>query len=94
MDLDEFKRAINYFGEKNILGFGFDNTAGYTFTDQQPFSMAQYFREDILSLIFIRVDSHGNPFHVVKPIGTIQSIMIKDDSVPNIASYDRYSIRG
>lgn len=94
MEISEFKAAVNYFGEKNIIGIGFDNTAGNTFTDENPFSMSRNFIENIGALVFIDYDTYGNIFHTVKPVATVQSLAIKDNSVPSLNSYDRHSIRG
>ncbi len=94
MSGEEFKNIINHFGEENIISIGFDNSASTPkFTSESPFSLANAYIEKIECLQFVQFDRHGNPFHVVKHIENIQSIIVKDGGI-DIDSYDAFSIRG
>lgn len=87
----EFKKIINYYGEENILGIGFDNSAAVTFAKGE-FSLANMYIEDLEVLQEVVFDSRANPFHVIRHVSNIQSIMVRDAGTP-IEVYDRYSIR-
>ena len=93
MSKEMFEQMITYFGEENILGFGFDNSAGVTFTKENKFSLAQNYNADIESLMFICFDSKGNPFHVIKHVENIQAVYVRDSNV-DFGDYDRITIRG
>lgn len=93
MTIELFKNIIAYYGEDNILGFGFDNSAGVTFDEHGKFSLAQHFNETLESLTFVGFDSKGNPFHIIKHIDNIQAIFVRDSGVP-FGDYDRITIRG
>lgn len=93
MTVENFKNIITYYGEENILGFGFDNSSGITFGGNERFSLAQHFNESIESLTFIGFDIKGNPFHIVKHIENIQAIYVRDGNV-KFNEYDRVTIRG
>jgi len=88
----EFKKVVNYFGEENILGIGFDNSTAITFGPGE-FTLANSYIEDLESIHEIVFDSKGNPFHVIKHIETVQCLMIRDSGIP-FTAYDRISIRG
>ena len=87
----EFTKIINYYGEANILGFGFDNSSAITFGPGE-FTLANNYLSDIECIHSIGFDSRANPFHVIKHIETIQAIIVRDANVP-FAAYDRISIR-
>lgn len=90
---DEFKAIVNKYGEENIIGIGYDNSAGHTFPYVGMFTLANNYIEDIQCLKFIEYDMHGNPFHTIKHVENIQSIIVKDDNV-NRMKYDYDHIRG
>ena len=92
MDHDRFIAIINKFGEENILGIGFDNSASVTFGANDPFSLAEYYDEELHALKFKHMDLKGNPFYSIKIVEDIQCIMIKDERF-YIGAYDRVDIR-
>jgi len=87
----EFKKLINYYGEENILGIGFDNSGAITF-GKGEFSLANVYVEDLESIQDIAFDSKGNPFHVIRNVSNVQCIIVRDSGIPTEA-YDRISIR-
>lgn len=91
MDGAMFKKTIEYFGEENIIGIGFDNSAGLTFGEGQ-FTLENFYIEELESLQMIEYDIKGNPYHVIKHVETIQCIMVRDSSV-NFNDYDMITIR-
>lgn len=91
MTADTFTAIINKYGEGNILGFGFDNSASLTFGENQ-FTLANHYVDDIQCLQFINFDSKGNPFHVLKSVEDIQSVMIRDAGI-KFNQYDQISVR-
>lgn len=91
MSPDTFLAIVNKYGEGNILGFGFDNSASLTFGENQ-FTIANNYNDDIQCLQFINFDSKGNPFHVLKSVEDIQSVMIRDSQIP-FGNYDSISVR-
>jgi len=93
MDGALFKKIVEYYGEENIIGIGFDNSAGITF-GKGEFSLATMYIEDIECLQTVSFDSRVKPYHVIKPIETVQCIMVADKSITDINMYDRISIRG
>lgn len=88
----EFTNIINYFGEENILSIGFDNSAAITF-GKGEFTLQNVLIDEIDCLRFIGFDSRMKPFHVIKHIENVQSIIVRDSGT-NIEDYDRISIRG
>ena len=93
MDRDVFLRCIEYYGEENIIGIGFDNSAGKTF-QKGEFTLSNCWVEQIESLQFVEFDNKGNPFHVVKHVAHVQSIIVRDSSVPFEAYDDTVTLRG
>lgn len=91
MSGEEFKNVVTYYGEDNILGIGFDNSAAITF-GKGEFSLANNYLEDIESIQTIGFDSKGNPFHVIKHVENVQGIIVRDKNVP-FEAYDRITIR-
>lgn len=90
----EFKKIVQYYGEANILSIGFDNSASsHVFTDEHRFSLENFYQEDIECLQFVHIDRRGNPFHVVKHVENIQTIIVKDDGF-KLNDYDNVTIRG
>lgn len=87
----EFKALINYYGEENILGIGFDNSASITF-GKGEFTLANNYVEDIESIQMVGFDSRGNPYHTIKHVENVQGIVVKDKAI-NFDDYDRISIR-
>lgn len=79
-------------GPTNLLGFGFDNSGGVTFQPGQ-FSYANNINDSLNVLYLTNFDSHGKPYKVIKPIDTIQSIMMGNGTLTNDV-YDMISIRG
>lgn len=92
MTKENFIAIVNYFGEENIMGLSFDNSASITF-GKGEFTLANVLIEDIDCVRSIGFDSRGKPFHNIKPLDTVQSFMVRDSNVP-IEQYDRISIRG
>lgn len=88
----EFKKVIEHFGESNILGIGFDNSSAITFGPYE-FSLANNYIEEIESIQTVGFDSRGNPFHTIKHVENIQSVIVRDANVPYTA-YDRITLRG
>lgn len=91
MSGSDFKKIIEYYGEQNIIGIGFDNSAAITFSSGQ-FSLNEMYVEELECFRHIEFDSKGRPYHVIKPIDTVQCILVKDASV-NFDDYDRISVR-
>ena len=90
----EFKKVVDFYGEANILSIGFDNSASTkVFTDEHRFSLKNFYQEEIECLQFIEFDRHGNPYHVVKHVENIQTIIVKDDGL-KLNDYDHVTIRG
>lgn len=87
-----FEKIINYYGEDNIIGISFDNSASITFADGE-FSLSNNYIKDLEALRFIDMDSKANPYFTLKFISDIQAIMIKYPTVP-FNDYDRVTIRG
>ena len=89
----ELKELIDaYGGVNNLLGFGFDNSGGVTFQPGQ-FSYSSNIDETHNLLIFTNYDSNGKPYRVLKPIDTIQAIMVTNGTL-TLDVYDKVSIRG
>ena len=88
---ENFKKMINHYGEQNILGIGFDNSAAITF-GKGEFSLANNYNEDLESIHNIGFDSRGNPFHVIRHVENVQSLIVRDNGFP-VEAYDRISIR-
>lgn len=88
-----FKKIITFYGEADILGFGFDNSSGVTFDGNHPFSLAQHYVDDIECITLIGFDSKGSPFHIVKHIENIQAIYVRDKNY-DMNGYDRVTVRG
>lgn len=93
MDKETFEAIIAKYGEENIIGIGFDNSSGVTFGENERFSLAQHYKPEFNALSFIEYDMKMNPYTVLKNIGDIQAIMIKDATI-DICEYDRINIRG
>ena len=91
MDLATLEKIIATYGMDNIIGIGFDNSAALTFDKAGKFTDDNINR-DIECLQFIEFDFKGQPYHVLKSIGDIQSIMIRDSGV-NREAYDMINIR-
>jgi hypothetical protein len=87
----EFKSMVNYYGEDNILGIAFDNSAAVTF-GKGEFKLANNYVEEIESLQFVGFHAHGIPFHVVKHIENVQGIIVRDKNYA-FELYDRITIR-
>lgn len=92
MDDTLFKKIITKYGETNILGFGFDNSANKVFCKGE-FTLASCYESDIECVHFLGMDIKGNLLHILKPIFTIQAIMVRDKNVP-FEAYDRDHISG
>lgn len=92
MDGATFKKYVEHYGEENIIGIGFDNSAGVTF-GKGEFTLEQIYVDALEAIQYVSFDSRGNPFHVIKHVENIQSIIVRDSSI-NTKSYDRISIRG
>lgn len=90
---DEFVAIVNKYGENNILAIGYDNSAGNTFPFEGMFTLANNYIPDIQCLKFIEYDLKGLPFHTLKHVETIQSIIVKDDNVDR-SKYDYVHLRG
>ena len=88
---ENFKKMIAHYGENNILGIGFDNSAAITF-GRGEFSLANNYIEEIESIHDIGFDSHAIPFHVIRHVENVQCIIVRDAGYPN-TEYDRISIR-
>lgn len=88
----EFTKMVNYYGESNILGIGFDNSAAITF-GRNEFSLSNNYVADIESIHTVGFDSRGNPFHIIKHVENVQCIMVRDNNIP-FELYDRITIRG
>ena len=88
---DYFVKLINYYGEGNILGIGFDNSAAITF-GKNEFTLSNNYNSELESIHDIGFDSKGNPFHVIRHVSNIQCIIVRDSGIP-IEAYDRISIR-
>ena len=96
MTKDEFVAIIQYYGEPNICGILFDNSAAKLFSDGE-FSLANSLVDitgDVSVLQFVEMDRKNLPFHVVKLLSDIQGFIIKDSGVKYIADYDRITLRG
>ena len=93
MDGATFKKIVNYYGEENIIGIGFDNSAGVTF-GKGEFSLSTVFIEAIECVQIVGFDNLGHPYHTIKHVENIQSIMVRDAAVDDINCYDRISLRG
>lgn len=87
----EFTKMVNYYGESNILGIGFDNSSAITF-GKGEFTLANNYIADIESIHTIGFDAKGNPFHVIKRTDNIQCIIVRDKNIA-FEVYDRISIR-
>ena len=87
----EFKSLIKHYGEENILGIGFDNSAAITF-GKGEFTLANNYIEEIESIQTIGFDSRGLPFHVVKHVENVQGIIIRDSKI-DFNAYDRITLR-
>ena len=92
MDGTAFKKQINYWGESNILGFGFDNSACKTYI-HEGFTLENDYVDEVESVVCIDHDNHGYPYHVVHPVENIQTILVKDKNYKR-TDYDSQSIRG
>ena len=90
---DEFKAIVNKYGEENIIGISYDNSAGHTFPLPGMFTLANNYIEDIQCLKFVEYDVKGFPFHTLKHVENIQSIIIKDKNVDR-SKYNYDHIRG
>lgn len=94
MTASELKTLIDAYGGVDfLLGFGFDNSAGVTFTPGQ-FSYSSNLDETNNVLKFTQYDRNGLPYMTLKPTDTIQAIMIKDSRIQSVDMYDSVSIRG
>ena len=91
MTWEEFIRVINYYGESNILGLGFDNSAAITFKAGQ-FTIANSCDENTQSIHLIGFDSRGLPFHIIKPVAHVHTIIVRDSKV-DFNAYDPVSLR-
>jgi len=76
MEEDIFLATVAYFGEENILGFVFDNSARHLFTKNDRFSLAKNYIPSIQHLVFEVEDPKGTKVRVAKHIGHIQTIVI------------------
>ncbi|MMZ42076.1 hypothetical protein D1872_35930 [compost metagenome] len=81
MDEDKFLALIQKHGEENIIGFGFDNSGRHLFTKEYwPFSLAKHYDPTTQCLEYWVPDrdgmTTGNGHIAVKPINTIQSVLI------------------
>lgn len=88
-----FADIIRYYGEENILGLGFDNSAAIMFGNHE-FSLDKYYIPELNCIELIDVDSKGNAYKTIKHVETIQSIIVRHPSVQNFETYDRISLRG
>lgn len=88
---EQFVKLVNYYGEQNILGIGFDNSAAITF-GKGEFTLANNYIADIESIQTVGFDSRGNPFHVVKHVENVQGIIVRDANV-SFNDYDRVTLR-
>lgn len=91
MSGDDFKNIVNYYGEDNILGVGFDNSGAVTF-DKGQFSLANCYIDHLQALQFVNFDSKGLPYHIIKTLDGVQTIMVRDSQV-NFSDYDRVTLR-
>ena len=89
----DFENFVKDIGEENILGFGFDNSSAITFTEENKFTMAGNTKFEVGCIVIVCFDSKGLPFHVYKPVETIQTIYVRDKNVA-FGAYDRITIRG
>ena len=87
----EFKKMVDYYGEANILGIGFDNSSAITFGEGE-FTLANNYIDDIESFQFVGFDRYGLPYHIIKHIENVQAILVRDSGVP-YAAYDRITLR-
>lgn len=92
MEASNFLDIVTKYGEDNIIGIGFDNSAAITFDKAGKFTLANNYVDDIECLQFIEFDFKGNPYHVLKSVADIQSIMIRDSGVDR-DGYDMINIR-
>lgn len=90
---DEFVAIVNKYGEENILSISYDNSAGHTFPFEGMFTLANNYIADIECLKFIEYDTRMNPYHTLKRIESIQSIVVKDDNVSR-EKYNYEDLRG
>ena len=88
---EAFIKVVNYFGEDNILGFGFDNSAAVTF-DKDEFKLTNNYIPEIESFCTVGIDSRGHKFRIIKHVDSIQTVIVRDESVP-FNAYDRVSLR-
>ena len=88
---EAFIKVVEYFGEDNILGFGFDNSAAVTF-DRDEFSLADNYISEIESFCTTGIDSRGHQFRIIKHVDSIQTVIVRDANVP-FEVYDRVSLR-
>lgn len=92
MDGATFKKIINYYGEDNIIGLGFDNSSAITF-GKGEFSLAKTYNEELECVQSVSFDLTGRPYHVIKHVECIQAILVRDSGVEDIDMYDRISTR-
>jgi hypothetical protein len=85
-------RVIARYGEENVLGILFDNSAAKIFTKDE-FKMTTSYIDSIESLQFVETDLHGTPYHIIKDVEDIQGILIKDENF-EFESYDKVRLRG
>lgn len=88
----KFKSIITRFGEENVLGILFDNSAAKVFSKGE-FKMATCYIDSIESLQFVETDLHGTPYHIIKDVEDIQGILIKDENY-DFDIYDKVRLRG
>lgn len=93
MTVDEFKKIVNYFGEKNIIGISFNDYPSIAIFIGNEFSLANNYISSIECLQFVNFDLKGNPFHVIRPVDTVQSFFVRDSNV-DVRMYDRSTVRG
>ena len=93
MEPDVFLATIRYYGEENILAIGFDNSSGKTF-QKGEFTLENCYVPDIASLQFVDFDNKGRPCHVVKHVGHIQNIAVRDSNIKFEDYDDAVTLRG
>ena len=89
MDGTQFKAIVQEFGEENLIGVVFDNSARQLF-HENDFSLAKYWNESIQSLVFRETDSQRNPYLTVKHVENVQTLMF---AIPGETRWDKLDYR-
>lgn len=76
MDGAVFKRFIEKYGEKNVMGFIFDNSSRELYTLENPFKWEDHVDEELETIVSVNKDGRGNPYIALHPIENIQKILI------------------